>query len=376
MLSFFRKIDWGFILPLLILFLVSLSTLASFKTGVRSVIWERQVLWCIVSLVCIAIFSSFDFSFLKKTRNTLTLYFFGIGLLLFVFFFGHASHGAQSWIVIGSFSFQPADTMKIILIFTLSKYLAKRHVEIKSFRHIFVTLVYFGIPFFFVFVQPDFGSALILLGIWFGIIFASGVSNKHLFILIATGALAFALMYFFVFTNNQKKRIETFLDPLSDIQNTGYNVYQSVVAVGSGGVFGKGVGRGTQSRLSFLPEHETDFIFSAISEEWGFFGSLLIVGLLFFILFRLLYQASQMQDNFDTLFVVGVVSYFATHILINIGMNIGVMPVTGVPLPFVSYGGSHLLVESIALGSVIGMTRRNKKRKTPAYDMGEEHLLS
>ncbi len=375
MFSFLKKIDWGFIAPLLILFLMSLSILASFQAESSNIFWKRQILWFSISFLFIILFSFLDLSFLKKTKNTLIFYFLGIGLLLFVFFFGHTSHGAQSWIAIGSFSFQPADVMKIILIFTLSKYLAKRHVEIKSIRHIFITFLYFALPFFFIFIQPDFGSALILLGIWLGIIFASGVSNKHLLFLIVTGLFAITLMYFFVFTPNQQKRITTFFNPLSDIQNTGYNVYQSVVAVGSGGVFGKGIGHGTQSRLSFLPEHETDFIFSAISEEWGFFGSVLVLLLLFFILFRLIYYAGKVNDNFDTLFIVGVASYFATHIIINIGMNIGVMPVTGVPLPFLSYGGSHLVIESMALGLVMGIIRNNKKRSIPAYDLGEENLL-
>ncbi len=375
MISFLKKIDWSFIIPIFILFLVSLSILASFQNGVQGVFWKKQIMWFVISFIFLVFFSFFDFSFLKKTKNTLIFYFIGIGLLLFVFFFGHHSHGAQSWISIAGFSFQPADLMKIILIFTLSKYLAKRHIEIKSIRHIFITFLYFALPFFFIFIQPDFGSALILLGIWLGIIFVSGVSNKHLLFLIFIGTLSVVLMYFFVFTPNQKKRINTFLNPLSDIQNTGYNVYQSVVAVGSGGISGKGIGHGTQSRLAFLPEHETDFIFSAISEEWGFFGSILIVALLFFILLRLIYYASIMHDNFDVLFIAGVASYFATHIIINIGMNIGVMPVTGVPLPFLSYGGSHLVIESIALGSVMGIIRRNKKRVILSYDLEKENIL-
>jgi len=146
-----------------------------------------------------------------------------------------------------------------------------------------------------------------------------------------------------------------FIHPLSDIRGTGYNAYQSTIAVGSGKLLGKGVGHGTQSRLAFLPEYQTDFIFAAISEEWGFVGSLIVVLLLFFIVARILSYAYSMNSNFERLFALGVAFYFMTHIIINIGMNIGIMPVTGVTLPFVSYGGSHLLVEFLALGMLMGM---------------------
>jgi rod shape determining protein RodA len=209
-------------------------------------------------------------------------------------------------------------------------------------------------------LQPDFGSAIILFGIWFGMIMVSGISKKHLGILFVIGFSIFALMWTFVFKDYQKARIKTFIDPLSDIRGAGYNAYQSTIAVGSGQLIGKGVGYGTQSRLLFLPEYETDFIFAAISEEWGFVGSLILIGLLFFIVIRILQHAYSMNSNFELLFAVGVAFYFMTHIIINIGMNIGIMPVTGVTLPFLSYGGSHLIIEFMSLGILMGMRGRNR----------------
>ncbi|MGB0925317.1 MAG: FtsW/RodA/SpoVE family cell cycle protein [Minisyncoccia bacterium] len=290
----------------------------------------------------------------------LLIYGLGVSLLLSLIFIGVRINGAKSWISFGLFTFQPADLMKLILIFILAKYLARRHVEIRAMKHVVVTGIYFLIPFLLIFSQPDLGSAIILFGIWFSMIMVSGISKKHLLILGILGISVSALMWGFVLKDYQKDRLKTFIDPLSDVRGAGYNAYQSTIAVGSGQLLGKGVGYGTQSRLSFLPESETDFIYAAISEEWGFLGSLLVLFLLFFIVFRILWNARHMNGNFETLFSVGVAGYFMTHIIINIGMNIGIMPVTGVTLPFVSYGGSHLLVEFLTLGVLMGMYQHKR----------------
>jgi rod shape determining protein RodA len=188
----------------------------------------------------------------------------------------------------------------------------------------------------------------------------SGISKKHLLLLFVGGLAIFMVMWTFVFKEYQKDRLRTFIDPLSDIQGTGYNAYQSTIAVGSGQFLGKGVGYGTQSRLNFLPEYETDFIYAAISEEWGFVGSIIILILFGIVIIRILILGYQMNSNFELLFAVGLALYFMTHVLINIGMNIGLMPVTGVTLPFMSYGGSHLLVEWAALGILMAMHRQSR----------------
>jgi rod shape determining protein RodA len=206
-------------------------------------------------------------------------------------------------------------------------------------------------------VQPDFGSAMIIFFIWFGMILVSGVSKKHLFAILIAGAVAFAVLWVAVFAPYQKARILTFIHPLSDIRGAGYNAYQSTIAVGSGQILGKGLGYGTQSRLNFLPEYETDFIFSAFAEEWGFIGVLLLFALYGVVIWRILENAMLGESNFETLFCLGFSIFIMSHLIINIGMNIGLLPVTGITVPFMSYGGSHLLAEFTGLGIIMGMRR-------------------
>lgn len=352
----FKKIDWWIVVSLLPLFGLSLSTMSSFSDDGGSFL-IRQSLWIIISLVVFFAVASLDLSFLKQSKVLFVLYVIVVGLLGSLLFLGTTTKGATSWFDLGGFSFQPSDLMKLMLILVLAKYLARRHVEIRAMKHIVITGIYFLVPFIFIFLQPDFGSAIILFFIWFGMILVAGISKKHLLILFTAGFAIFMVMWGFVFKEYQKDRIRTFMDPLSDIQGTGYNAYQSMIAVGSGELVGKGVGYGTQSRLNFLPEYETDFIFAAVSEEWGFIGSSIILILFMIIIVRILLMGIRMNSNFQMLFAIGLAVYFMSHILINIGMNIGVMPVTGVTLPFMSYGGSHLIVECVALGILMSFAR-------------------
>ena len=254
----------------------------------------------------------------------------------------------------------------------LAKYFSRRHVEIKDVKHIFISLVYAFIPLVLVLLQPDFGSAMIILCIWLGMVFISGISKMHLLLVFATGILVFASLWLFVFAPYQKARIYNFINPLSDIHNTGYNVFQSTIAVGSGQILGKGLGFGTQSRLKFLPVPQSDFIFAAFSEEWGFVGSMLILILYALVIWRILYTASLGATNFEILFGMGIAIFFMSHILINVGMNLGIFPVTGIPLPFMSYGGSHLLTEFAGLGILMSM--RRYARTTHRDDMKHEFL--
>lgn len=355
-----KKIDWWIVITLLPLIGVSLATLNSFVDGDGVSLMVRQLVIVGLSLGILAFFAFVDFSFIKQSRIVFYLYIVGVALLVALIFIGSTNKGATSWFDLGFFSFQPSDLIKLILVLLLAKYLARRHVEIRAVKHIFITGFYFLVPFGLIVLQPDFGSALIVFCIWFGMILSSGISKKHLLLLFGVGALSFGLMWGFVFQDYQKARIKTFIDPLSDIQGAGYNAYQSIIAVGSGQVLGKGVGYGTQSRLNFLPEYETDFIFAAISEEWGFVGSSIIILLFMVLIMRILFVGWHMQSNFELLFAVGLALYYMSHILVNIGMNIGVMPVTGVPLPFMSYGGTHLIVECMGLGML--MSFRNNKR--------------
>ena len=203
-------------------------------------------------------------------------------------------------------------------------------------------------------LQPDFGSAIIIALIWLGMVLLSGISRTHLFAVIGISIVAFSGLWLFGFQDYQKTRILTFLHPLADIQGAGYNAYQSTVAVGSGEFLGKGIGYGTQSKLRFLPEYQTDFIFAAFAEEWGFVGVLLLFVLYGVLFWRIIVSAMRGASNFETLFALGVLCYFGAHFLLHTGINVGLLPVTGTTIPFMSYGGSHLLAEFLALGMLSG----------------------
>lgn len=356
--SLFHKIkgiDIVLFSSILFVFISGLLTMSSFNG--HDSYFIKQSFWIVVALSVWYFSSKFDYMFLKQTKIVVSLYVFMLSILTLLFVLGKVSKGALSWFSVGGFSFQPADLMKLVLIIVLAKYFSRRHIEIANIRHIIVSGVYALIPFILVVLQPDFGSAMILFFIWFGMVLMSGISKKHLFAVIAIGTIIFWVSWKLIFKPYQKARIMNFVYPLQDIRGTGYNAYQATIAVGSGGLFGKGIGYGTQSRLNFLPEYKTDFIFAAYAEEWGFVGAILLFIFYFLILYKLAKFADVAHSNFESLFTYGVMIWFSAHILINIGMNIGLMPVTGIPLPLMSYGGSHLLAECLALGMCVGMYR-------------------
>ena len=354
--AFLKRIDWllvFFIAPLLVF---GLLTMGSFGSGEGAgSFFGRQIIWIIISFLVFFIFSYIDFRFLKRKEVLISLFFFFSFVLGLLFIVGATFKGATSWFDLGGFSFQPADMMKLVLILVLAKYFSRRHVEIKNIKHIFISGIYAFIPFVLILLQPDFGSAMVIFCIWLGMILVSGISKTHLLLVIVSGVLIFAGFWLFVFQDYQKNRITAFLNPLADIHGSGYNAFQSTIAVGSGQATGKGLGFGTQSRLQFLPESETDFVFAAYSEEWGFIGSILVLALFSLVIWRILLLSSLGASNFETLFGLGLAIFFTSHILINIGMNLGLFPISGIPLPFMSYGGSHLLTEFMGLGILMSM---------------------
>jgi rod shape determining protein RodA len=363
-------VDWLLFLFIIPVLTFGLITMKSFTEDTPY--FSHQLVWIAISFFVFFFLSFIDFRFLKRTEVLVTIFLFFSGILVLLFVVGHVANGAQSWFSFGGFSFQPADMMKLVVILMFAKYFSRRHIEIGNFKHIFISGIYALIPFLLVFLQPDFGSAIIIFFIWLGMILVSGISKKHLLIVFGAGLVAFVLLWGFVFKDYQKDRIMNFVQPLSDIQGSGYSVYQSTIAVGSGQIFGKGVGFGTQSRLKFLPEYQTDFIFASFVEEWGFLGAIIFFILFGLIIWRILHIALLGVTNFEILFGVGITIYLMSHFIINIGMNIGVMPVTGITLPFMSYGGSHLLAEFIGLGILMGMNRY--RRVAHRDDMRNEFL--
>jgi len=357
-LSAFKRIDWLLVLFILPLVIAGLVTMKSFtpleNTGN---FFNKQIVWVLIGFTIFFIFSFIDFRFLKRTDVLVSIFLFNSLILLLLFILGSISHGAKSWFSLGLFSFQPVDMMKLVLVLILAKYFSRRHVEIRDIKHIFISGFYALIPFVLVLLQPDFGSAMIIFFIWLGMVLVSGISKTHLLVVFVSGILIFTSFWFLIFAPYQKARIANFIHPLTDIHGSGYNAFQSTIAVGSGEILGKGLGFGTQSRLKFLPQPQADFVFAAYAEEWGFVGSFLILLLYGLVVWRILYSATLGAFNFEILFGMGIAIFFMSHILINIGMNLGLMPVTGIPLPFMSYGGSHLLFEFAGLGILMSLKR-------------------
>ncbi len=366
--TFFGGFDFTLFLSVLGLSLMGLVTMYSHAGD--NAFFNRQVIWIVVAVIAMLIAMIPDYRFLRTGNSVFFVYILTVLSLFLVLFIGEITLGAQSRFDLGFFSLQPSDPAKLVLIAVLAKYFAKRHEFIGDFTHIIISGIYALFVFGLVFIQPDFGSAIILFFVWLGMVLVSGIKLRHLVAVFALGTIAFGMMWQFAFLDYQKDRIVTFLDPLSDIQGAGYNAYQSTVAIGSGELFGKGIGYGTQSKLLFLPEYETDFIFAAYAEEWGMFGVLLLFALFSLAVWRLLVHAMNGDTNFERLFAAGVCILFVSHFFVHIGMNIGLLPVTGTTIPFLSYGGSHLLTEFLAVGIVMGMRRYAtvKYKTTDVFD--------
>lgn len=356
------NIDWVLVAALIPLFLAGLITMKNLANPSAELgapggdyFFSRQIIWIGLGFLLFFAFSSLDWRILRNGFLLFSLYLLGVLLLMGMLAVGSPTRGARSWIQFGLFSLEPAEPMKMVLILVLAKYFSRRHVEIRHVKHIIVSGFYAALPALLVFLQPDLGSALVFALIWFGMILSSGISKRHLFLVLLLAAVLFSASWFYVLEPYQKARITSFLNPLSDPRGAGYNVLQSRVAVGSGGLWGRGVGYGTQSRLEFLPEHETDFIFAAFAEEWGFMGVTFLFVLFGVVLWRILKLSKSGQTNLEKFFGVGLIFFILSHFFIHVGMNLGVSPITGISLPFLSYGGSHTVTLMMGLGILMGM---------------------
>ncbi len=353
-----KNTDWILFASVLVLSCAGLVTMNSFVDHGSLV--NRQAIWVVVSICAFFITSCIDWRFIKSTKIIVSLFGLSVILLSFLFIVGHVIKGSKSWFDFGVFSFQPADFVKLVVVLILAKYFSRRHIEIAHYRHILVSGFYVFVVFLLVLFQPAFGGAMIIFFLWLGMVLISGISKKHLLAVFGVGFLAFFILWGFVFKPFQKDRITNFLHPLTNVTGSGYHAYQSMIAVGSGQLFGKGIGYGTQSKLQFLPEYQTDFIFAAFAEEWGFVGILLLFLVYGILFWRMLVISSHGSTNFEILFGLGLTILFFIQITIHVGMNIGLLPVTGNTLPFMSYGGSHLLMEFSSLGMLMGMKRYSR----------------
>lgn len=347
--------DWTLLLPAFVLSLLGILTISAF--GDEASFAPRQLLWLAIALCVYLATSKFDMSFIRRTPVVMITYGLSVTLLAALLLFADPVLGARAWFSFGLISFQPADFAKLALIVILAKYLSRRHVEIGDFRHIIVSGGYALILILLVIVEPDMGNAIIFGTLWLGMMLVSGISKKHLIVLMLIGLAVASLLWFEGLKPYQRTRIISFVNPAADIHGSGYNAYQAKIAVGSGELFGKGVGYGTQSKLRFLPEYQTDFIFAAFAEEWGFVGVVLLLSLYALLFARLSQLARAAATNFDTFFTLGVLILFSAHVAIHAGISLGLLPVTGTTIPFMSSGGSHLVLEFALLGVVTSLAR-------------------
>lgn len=350
-----RSVDWYMFGSALALSALGLLTMNSFNG--QDSLFVRQAVWILFGIFVFFGASFIDWRFLRKSAVAAGVYGVLVIPLVLLLLVGEAVKGARSWVSIGGLGIEPIELAKLALIIALAKYFSRRHIEIHNIKHIIVSGAYAFIVFALVALQPDFGSAIIVFLIWFGMVFFSGISKKHVATVVCLGLVLFGALWSFGFHDYQKQRILNFVSPSRDIHGSGYNAYQSMVAVGSGELFGKGIGYGTQSKLRFLPEYQTDFIFAAFAEEWGFVGILIVFALFGTIFWRIIQTATRGASNFETLFALGVLCYLAAHFALHAGINMGILPVTGTTIPFMSYGGTHILSEFLALGMLSGMNR-------------------
>lgn len=307
----------------------------------------KQMVWFAMGLMMCFIVSFLDY---KVVQNlSIIFYFFAIGGLVLVMLKGTTTLGAQRWIAIGPLKIQPSEFAKIAIVLMLAFYLSWNNSNKDTISYIFYAFVISGVPLLLIVKQPDLGTALVCVPTIFVMLFASGARIKYLLTIVCVGFMTMPLGWF-VLKEYQKDRIRVFINPEQDPLGSGYTIIQSKIAIGSGSLWGAGWLGGTQTRLKFLPERHTDFIFSVIGEEWGFVGVVCVLCMFFFIFRRGLRIATIARDLYGRLVAVGIVMLIFSHVMINVGMTVGVMPITGLPLPFLSYGGSVMLTMLVGIG--------------------------
>jgi rod shape determining protein RodA len=316
----------------------------------------KQMQWIVLGLIFMMFIFFVDYRVI--IQYAYIIYGVSIALLVLVFIFGSASHGARRWLGGGFLAIQPSELMKVVIIITLARYFDNhKSNEPYKLKELFIPLLIVAVPFLLILKQPDLGTALILIIIFVSIVFFMGVDKKSLIFVLISGLVFIPTAWFFL-KDYQRERLITFLDPESDPLGSGYHIIQSMIAIGSGEIFGKGFLSGSQTQLKFLPEQQTDFVFSVFAEEWGFIGGVVLIGMFVVIIFWGLKIALQARDLLGTIIAFGVTALISWEVFINIGMVLGILPVVGIPLPFFSYGGSAMLSLMSATGLLINVSAR------------------
>jgi len=354
-----RYVDWALVAATLGLVLGGAVVLYS-ATRTFPDPWafvKARAMHAALGLIFLVVFAAVDYQALGRLWRPLLLA--TLVLLAAVDVMGRTAQGAQRWIPLGPLSFQPSEVAKLLLIITLARHLDS-HREVTSLRQVVPVLLHAAVPILLIVQQPDMGTSLVLLAILTAMLFAAGTPMQTLGGLLASGALAAPLLWQMLH-DYQRRRLIVFLDPTSDPLGAGYALIQSKIAVGSGQLLGKGFLQGTQNLLRFIPEQHTDFIFTVIGEELGFAGALVMLGLFGLWLWRASIAARQAKDRLGMLMAVGVLAMIAFHLFINVGMTVGLAPITGIPLPFISHGGSALIAMLAATGLLLNVGMRRKK---------------
>jgi rod shape determining protein RodA len=397
------KFDFGLFLPVILLFGFGLA--AIYSSTVNNVLaqenFQKQIIWGVVAISIFFITYSLPSNVFRSIA--IPGYLVSLALLLAVLVVGKQISGSKSWIMIGSTGFQPSEFAKIATILAIALYLSRSNSNIDSFKDILITLAIGITPILLILLEPDMGTSLVFISLILMMFFWKGISSFSLFVVLSPAFVAFSAIFGFIYfivaltlvivflivfkkdlffsasifafnlacgffadyvfnflSPHQQKRIYSFLDPMSDPLGSGYNTIQAKVAIGSGGLAGKGFLAGNQTQLQFIPEQWTDFAFCVIGEEFGFIGSIIVIGIFLYLFLRILKLSYNTKDEFLSLVSVGILSVYLIHFIVNLGMVVGILPVIGIPLPFISYGGSSLLVNMFMLGILANLYRTRK----------------
>lgn len=357
----FRRFDAILLAATALLILLGLIVLYSSGLKVGSTANQldtsRQIIYVGVGLLIFWVVSRIDYNVLRNYSNL--LYITMVGFLLLVEIFGATRLGATRWISLGFFQFQPSEFAKLALIIVLAKFFSDNYEKSNEIRYVLMSLLYLLPPLVLVLSQPDLGTALVLVMVWLAMALTTKLKMRYFVIMLVVLLISLPVIYPRL-APYQRQRIATFINPTANPDTTGYNVNQAIIAVGSGGLFGQGLSSGSQSQGNFLPSQHTDFIFAVLSEKLGFLGGLLCIFLYCVIVVRAIWIAKNSADRFGTLLAIGIATMFAFHVVVNISMNIGLLPVTGIPLPFISAGGTSMMISLISIAileSIYGRRR-------------------
>ena len=354
-----KSLDWVLISVTILVFAMGIIVIYSTTSSSAGFdVARNQIINGVIGFLLMIFIAFLDYRSFKSFTHV--MYAVTVGLLLYVLVTGKISHGATRWIDLGFFQLQPSEIAKFVMVVVLAKYFSKKGERMADFSSIIVSLIYIGIPVLLVMAQPDLGTAMVLMAIWLGMILVTQVRKIYMLGLGLFTLISMPFVFNFL-KDYQKKRILIFLNSGSDPQGAGYNVLQSTISIGSGKLFGRGLGHGPQSQLKFLPERYTDFAFAVLGEELGLAGGIILLALFVVMIIRILRVAKLSSDAFGSYLAIGVAVWIIFQIFINMGMNIGIAPITGVPLPLVSFGGSSVIAILFSFGLLQSVLIRNKK---------------